>query len=147
MGHPPQPIAFSNVFPQFHCSFLSYRYRQTVIRNIPQLQKLDNVAVTPEEVADAMRRGLVLDHPLDGGSDNQSAMLQGQQQQHNDHRQEQMEMQQRQEQMERQQRQEQQEHEQNMRRVSQHYEQEEYTHPQDRRESIQVRVSIIKECS
>jgi len=55
-------------------------YRQTVIRNIPQLQKLDNVAVTPEEMADAMRRGIELDHPLDGGSDNQSSMLQGQRQ-------------------------------------------------------------------
>ena len=26
-----------------------YRYRQTVIRNLPQLEKLDNMAVTPEE--------------------------------------------------------------------------------------------------
>jgi len=51
-------------------------YRWTVIRNIPQLQKLDNVAVTSEEMAEAMRRGLDLDHPLDGGSSNQSAMLQ-----------------------------------------------------------------------
>ena len=50
-------------------------YRQTVIRNIPQLQKLDNVAVTSEEMAEAMRRGLDLDHPLDGGSANQSARL------------------------------------------------------------------------
>ena len=51
-------------------------YRWTVIRNIPQLQKLDNVAVTSEEMAEAMRRGLDLEHPLDGGSSNQSAMLQ-----------------------------------------------------------------------
>ena len=51
-------------------------YRWTVIRNIPQLQKLDNAAVTSEEMAEAMRRGLDLDHPLDGGSPNQSAMLQ-----------------------------------------------------------------------
>ena len=50
-------------------------YRQTVIKNIPQLQKLDNVAVTSEEMAEAMRRGLDLDHPLDGGSSNQSARL------------------------------------------------------------------------
>ena len=51
-------------------------YRMTVIKNIPQLQKLDNVAVTSEEMADAMRRGLDLDHPLDGGSSNQSAQFQ-----------------------------------------------------------------------
>jgi len=51
-------------------------YRMTVIKNIPQLQKLDNVGVTSEEMADAMRRGLDLDHPLDGGSTNQSARLQ-----------------------------------------------------------------------
>ena len=50
-------------------------YRQTVIRNIPQLQKLDNTAVTSEEMAEAMRRGLDLEHPLDGGSANQSSRL------------------------------------------------------------------------
>ena len=56
----------------------------SVARNLPQLQKLDNVAVTSEEMAEAMRRGLDLDHPLDGGSSNQSARLRGghQQQQH-----------------------------------------------------------------
>ena len=47
----------------------------SVARNLPQLQKLDNVAVTSEEMAEAMRRGLDLDHPLDGGSSNQSARL------------------------------------------------------------------------
>ena len=46
-----------------------------MIRNLPQLQKLDNAAVTSEEMAEAMRRGLDLDHPLDGGSANQSARL------------------------------------------------------------------------
>ena len=49
----------------------------SVPRNLPQLQKLDNVAVTSEEMAEAMRRGLDLDHPLDGGSSNQSARLRG----------------------------------------------------------------------
>ena len=49
----------------------------SVARNLPQLQKLDNVAVTSEEMAEAMRRGLDLDHPLDGGSSNQSARLRG----------------------------------------------------------------------
>ena len=51
-------------------------YRWTVLKNVPQLQKLDNVGVTSEEMAEAMRRGLELDHPLDGGSPNQSAQLQ-----------------------------------------------------------------------
>eukprot|EP00092_Neocalanus_flemingeri_P011190 GFUD01012054.1.p1 GENE.GFUD01012054.1~~GFUD01012054.1.p1 ORF type:complete len:379 (-),score=104.94 GFUD01012054.1:302-1417(-) len=87
-------------------------YRQTVIRNIPQLQKLDNVAVTSEEMADAMRRGIDLDHPLDGGSDNQSARLKVQVQ-----------------------RQEPQEDNRRMSRNSGH-EQQEYEQPQ-RRESIQ----------
>ena len=36
------------------------RYRVTVIRNLPQLQKLDNIAVQPDEMADAMRRGIEL---------------------------------------------------------------------------------------
>jgi len=42
-------------------------YRLTVIKTLPQLQKLDNSQVTSEEMADAMRRGLDLMHPLDGG--------------------------------------------------------------------------------
>ena len=45
--------------------FLFCRYRATVIRNLPQLQKLDNVIVQPDEVADAMRRGVELIHPYD----------------------------------------------------------------------------------
>jgi len=100
--------------------WLICRYRQTVIRNIPQLQKLDNVAVTSEEMADAMRRGIDLDHPLDGGSDNQTAKLQVQGQ-----RQEQVQGQ----------RQEQQE---DTRRISRNsnIEQQEYEQPQ-RKESIQ----------
>jgi len=51
-------------------------YRMTVIKNLPHLQKLDNVAVTPEEMAEAMRHGLDLEHPMDGGSNNQTARLQ-----------------------------------------------------------------------
>jgi len=42
-------------------------YRLTVIKTLPQLQKLDNSPVTSEEMAEAMRRGLDLTHPLDGG--------------------------------------------------------------------------------
>ena len=95
-----------------------FRYRQTVICNIPQLQKLDNVAVTSEEMADAMRRGIDLDHPLDGGSDNQTARLQVQVQ-----------------------RQEQQEDTRRMSRNS-NYEQQEYEPPQ-RKESIQVSSILI----
>jgi len=40
-------------------------YRSTVIRNLPQLQKLDNVVVQPDEVSEAMRRGIELIHPYD----------------------------------------------------------------------------------
>ena len=101
-----------------------FRYRQTVIRNIPQLQKLDNVAVTPEEIADAMRRGIELDHPLDGGSDNQSARLQ---------KQETMQ-EQRQEHMQESQQEQSQVQQQDSRRISRNYEQE-YEQPQ-RRESV-----------
>ena len=101
------------------------RYRQTVIRNIPQLQKLDNVAVTPEEMADAMRRGIELDHPLDGGSNNQSSMLKGQRQgQRQETRQEPEQMQRH-------------EPREENKRISRSYEQEQ--EPQ-RRESIQVQM-------
>jgi hypothetical protein len=37
----------------------------TVIRNLPQLQKLDNVIVQPDDMADAMRRGVEMVHPLE----------------------------------------------------------------------------------
>ena len=37
----------------------------TVIKNLPQLQKLDNVMVQPDEVGEAMRRGVELVHPHD----------------------------------------------------------------------------------
>ena len=37
----------------------------TVIRNLPQLQKLDNIAIQSDEMADAMRRGIELIHPLE----------------------------------------------------------------------------------
>ncbi len=42
-------------------------YRVTVIRTLPHLQKLDNVVVQPDEMADAMRRGIELVHPLERG--------------------------------------------------------------------------------
>ncbi|CAH0550633.1 unnamed protein product [Brassicogethes aeneus] len=40
-------------------------YRMSVIKALPQLQKLDNVAVTPEEVRDSQKRGRSLSHPED----------------------------------------------------------------------------------
>ncbi|KAF2900162.1 hypothetical protein ILUMI_06029 [Ignelater luminosus] len=40
-------------------------YRMTVLRTLPQLQKLDNVAVTQEELREASRKGKVLTHPED----------------------------------------------------------------------------------
>ena len=42
-------------------------YRVTVIRTLPQLQKLDNVAIQADEMGDAMRRGMELVHPMDRG--------------------------------------------------------------------------------
>lgn len=41
------------------------RYRLTVLRALPNLQKLDNIAVQPEEVQDALRKGRELLHPED----------------------------------------------------------------------------------
>lgn len=40
-------------------------YRYAVLRALPQLQKLDNVAVTPDELREAQRRGKTLTHPDD----------------------------------------------------------------------------------
>ena len=37
----------------------------SVIKNLPQLQKLDNTPVQPDEVGEAMRRGVELVHPHD----------------------------------------------------------------------------------
>ncbi len=39
-------------------------YRLTVIRCLPNLEVLDNSEVSPEEVEQAMRVGLILEHPL-----------------------------------------------------------------------------------
>ncbi|XP_022909600.1 cilia- and flagella-associated protein 410 isoform X3 [Onthophagus taurus] len=40
-------------------------YRLAVLRALPQLQKFDNVTVTPEELKEAQRKGKVLSHPED----------------------------------------------------------------------------------
>nr|CAI5848445.1 unnamed protein product [Callosobruchus analis] len=40
-------------------------YRLAVIRALPQLQKLDNVAISQEEMREAQRRGKILVHPDD----------------------------------------------------------------------------------
>ncbi|XP_038221582.1 cilia- and flagella-associated protein 410 isoform X1 [Zerene cesonia] len=42
-------------------------YRMTVLRNLPNLEKLDNVAVHPEEVQEAMRRGVHIPDSDDEG--------------------------------------------------------------------------------
>jgi len=38
-------------------------YRATVLRCLPDLEVLDNQAVTPDEVEDAVKTGLILEHP------------------------------------------------------------------------------------
>jgi len=43
------------------CSEGNSRYRHTVLRTLPQLKKLDNQDVTPEEMAQAMRLGIDLE--------------------------------------------------------------------------------------
>jgi hypothetical protein len=40
-------------------------YRLTVLRALPNLQKLDNITVQPEEVQEALRKGRELVHPKD----------------------------------------------------------------------------------
>ncbi|XP_050558712.1 uncharacterized protein LOC118279689 isoform X3 [Spodoptera frugiperda] len=42
-------------------------YRMTVLRNLPNLEKLDNVPVQPDEVQEAMRRGLHIPDSDDEG--------------------------------------------------------------------------------
>lgn len=39
------------------------RYRLTVLKTLPNLEKLDDVVVQPEEVEDAQRKGRILVHP------------------------------------------------------------------------------------
>lgn len=43
------------------------QYRMTVLRNLPNLEKLDNVLVQPDEVQEAMRRGLHIPDSDDEG--------------------------------------------------------------------------------
>lgn len=45
---------FHSLYPFFACSF---SYRAIVLRALPNLEMLDNVSVTPEELADAMKAG------------------------------------------------------------------------------------------
>jgi hypothetical protein len=42
--------------------FFSHRYRSIVLRALPNLKKLDNVEVTPEEVQDAVRTPVPMQH-------------------------------------------------------------------------------------
>lgn len=45
---------------------LYFRYRLAVIRALPQLQKLDNIQISPDELKEAQRKGRVLTHPDEG---------------------------------------------------------------------------------
>jgi len=45
--------------------FVVCRYRLTVLKALPRLEKLDDVPVQPEEVQDALRKGRDLVHPDD----------------------------------------------------------------------------------
>ncbi|XP_046404481.1 acidic leucine-rich nuclear phosphoprotein 32 family member B-like isoform X2 [Ischnura elegans] len=63
-------VCYLQELPNLKCLWLADNpcadvnlYRPTVLKALPRLQKLDNVAVEPEEVQDAMRRGLDLYHP------------------------------------------------------------------------------------
>ncbi|XP_076267395.1 uncharacterized protein LOC143200690 isoform X3 [Rhynchophorus ferrugineus] len=46
-------------------------YRRAVLKALPQLQKLDNIAVTQEELRDAQRNGRTLCHPDDVQDDSE----------------------------------------------------------------------------
>lgn len=43
---------------------LCFRYRLAVLKSLPNLEKLDDKIVTPEEVQQATLRGRTLIHPL-----------------------------------------------------------------------------------
>ncbi|CAH1283696.1 unnamed protein product [Diabrotica balteata] len=51
-------------------------YRLAVIRALPQLQKLDNVQVTPEEIREAQRNGKILVHPEDSQDESEEEYVQ-----------------------------------------------------------------------
>lgn len=57
----------------------------TVLRTLPQLQKLDNVAITADELKEAQRRGAYLQHP-DDVQESDEEYIQQQQQQYNTNR-------------------------------------------------------------
>ncbi|XP_021934510.1 uncharacterized protein F09G8.5 isoform X4 [Zootermopsis nevadensis] len=65
-------ILYLQDLPRLKCLWLEEnpcadtdQYRLTVLRTLPNLQKLDNIAVQPEEVQDALRKGRELVHPED----------------------------------------------------------------------------------
>lgn len=53
-------------------------YRLSVIKALPQLQKLDNVQITPDEVKEAQRRGKGLCHPDDAQDESEEEFPQQQ---------------------------------------------------------------------
>ncbi|RZC33320.1 acidic leucine-rich nuclear phosphoprotein 32 family member, partial [Asbolus verrucosus] len=58
-------------------------YRLAVIKALPQLQKLDNVQVTQDELREAQRKGRTLTHPDDAQDSEEEYAPQQQQQQYN----------------------------------------------------------------
>ncbi|VVD01420.1 unnamed protein product [Leptidea sinapis] len=50
-----------------HLPDLTSLYRLTVLRNLPHLEKLDNISVQPDEVQEAMRRGTLISDSDDEG--------------------------------------------------------------------------------
>ncbi|KAK6634530.1 hypothetical protein RUM43_011931 [Polyplax serrata] len=54
------------------CSVSDNLYRMTVIKNLPSLEKLDDIKIEPEERQDAMKKGRDLIHPEDSDYENSS---------------------------------------------------------------------------
>uniref|UniRef100_A0A1Y1N0M7 U2A'/phosphoprotein 32 family A C-terminal domain-containing protein n=1 Tax=Photinus pyralis TaxID=7054 RepID=A0A1Y1N0M7_PHOPY len=60
-------------------------YRMAVLRTLPQLQKLDNVSVTQDELREATRKGRGLSHPEDPQDSEEEYIPQGQYQRYQEY--------------------------------------------------------------
>lgn len=60
-------------------------YRMAVLRTLPQLQKLDNVSVTQDELREAARKGRGLSHPEDPQDSEEEYIPQGQYQRYQEY--------------------------------------------------------------
>lgn len=60
-------------------------YRMAVLRTLPQLQKLDNVSVTQDELREAARKGRTLSHPEDPQDSEEEYISQGQYQRYQEY--------------------------------------------------------------